>query len=157
MLALGASVVSAQSASSGGFTREDIQLRDDLIAAQETLLNVYRCQFGLDIEVVPGGCTGGFPAQGFSRPAEFKGIPTSEDIAVRDRLVAAQETLLNTFRCRFDFEIYARVTPTAAPVRPSRSRLYCSPLTGWCGLKISRAIPRRGLSRQVGCQLPCWG
>ena len=115
MLALGASAVSAQSASSGGFTREDIQLRDDLVAAQETLLNVYRCQFGIDIGAVPGGCTNGYPTQGFSQPAEFKGIPTSEDIAVRDQLIAVQEALLNTYRCRFDFEIDTRITPEGCP------------------------------------------
>lgn len=115
MLALGASAVSAQSASSGGFTREDIQLRDDLVAAQETLLNVYRCQFGIDIRAVPGGCTNGYPTQGFSQPAEFKGIPTSEDIAVRDQLIAVQEALLNTYRCRFDFEIDTRITPEGCP------------------------------------------
>ncbi|MCY3636475.1 MAG: N-acetylmuramoyl-L-alanine amidase [bacterium] len=115
VLALGASAVSAQSASSGGFTREDIQLRDDLVAAQETLLNVYRCQFGIDIRAVPGGCTNGYPTQGFSQPAEFKGIPTSEDIAVRDQLIAVQEALLNTYRCRFDFEIDTRITPEGCP------------------------------------------
>ena len=115
MLALGASVVSAQDASSGGFTRDDIQLRDDLIAAQETLLNVYRCKFGIDIVAVPGGCTNGYPTQGFSHPAEFRGIPTSEDIAVRDHLVAVQEALLNTYRCRFDFEIDTHITPEGCP------------------------------------------
>lgn len=115
MLALGASVVSAQNASSGRFTREDIQLRDNLIAAQETLLNIYRCQFGLDIETVPGGCTNGYPTQGFTQPGEFEGIPTSEDIAIRDQLVAVQEALLNTYRCRFDFEIDTHITPEGCP------------------------------------------
>ena len=115
MLALGASVVSAQSASSGGLTREDIQLRDDLIAAQETLLDIYRCQFGIDVGVVAGGCTGGYPTLGFSQPAEFLGIPTSEDIAVRDQLIAVQEALLNTYRCRFDFEIDIHITPEGCP------------------------------------------
>ena len=115
MLALGASVVSAQDASSGGFTREDIQLRDNLIAAQETLLNVYRCQFGIDTGAVPGGCTNGYPTQGFSQPAEFVGTPTSEDIAIRDQLIAVQEALLNTYRCRFDFEIDTHITPEGCP------------------------------------------
>ena len=103
VLALGTSAASAQGASSGGFSIEDIALRDNLIAAQETLLNVYRCQFGLDIEVVPGGCTDGFPTLGYSQPGEFKGSPTPEEIAVRDQLIAVQEALLNTYRCRFDF------------------------------------------------------
>ena len=115
VLALGASAVSAQDTSSGGFTREDIAVRDNLIAAQETLLNIYRCQFGVDIGAVSGGCTEGNPTLGFSQPAEFEGIPTSEDIAVRDQLIAVQEALLNTYRCRFDFEIDTHIIPEGCP------------------------------------------
>ncbi|MCY3889882.1 MAG: N-acetylmuramoyl-L-alanine amidase [bacterium] len=115
VLAFCASVASAQNASSGGFTSEDVAERDNLIAAQETLLNVYRCRFGVDIGAVPGGCTNGYPTQGFSRPGEFVGIPTSEDIAVRDELIAVQEALLNTYRCRFDFEIDTHVTSEGCP------------------------------------------
>lgn len=115
VVALGAPVVSAQNASGGSFTSEDIAVRDNLIAAQETLLNIYRCQFGLDIAAVPGGCTAGYPTQGFSQPGEFVGIPTSEDIAVRDRLIAVQEAVLNTYRCRFEFEIDTRIAPEGCP------------------------------------------
>ena len=43
-------------------TQQDIDVRDDLIANQEALLNVYRCRFDVDTEIVPGGCTGGEPA-----------------------------------------------------------------------------------------------
>ncbi len=115
MLALGASAASAQDAPSGEFTREDIELRDILIAAQETLLNIYRCQFGIDILAVRGGCAFGLPTLGMSQPAEFVGTPTLEDIEVRDRLVAVQESLLNTYRCRFDFEIDTHITPEGCP------------------------------------------
>lgn len=115
VLALGASAVNAQDISSGGFTRADIAVRDNLIAAQETLLNIYRCQFGVDIGAVTGGCTEGNPTLGFSQPGEFEGIPTSEDIAVRDQLIAVQEALLNTYRCRFDFEIDTHITPEGCP------------------------------------------
>ena len=45
----------------------DIQTRDTLIAAQETLLNVYRCRFNIDTQVVPGGCTNGQPSEGPNR------------------------------------------------------------------------------------------
>ena len=114
-LALGISGASAQSAGVSGFTQEDIAIRDNLIAAQETLLNVYRCQFGLDIGAVSGGCTNGYPTLGFSQPAEFVGIPTFEDIAVRDQLIAVQEAVLNTYRCRFEFEIDTRITPGGCP------------------------------------------
>lgn len=106
---------SAQSAGESGFTQEDIAIRDSLIAAQEMLLNVYRCQFGRDIGAVPGGCTNGYPTLRFSQPEKFKGIPTSEDIAVRDRLIAVQESLLNTFRCQFDFEIDTDIAPEGCP------------------------------------------
>ena len=115
VLAVCASAASAHNSSSGGFTIEDIAVRDNLIAAQETLLNIYRCQFGLDIEAVPGGCTAGYPTLGFSQPAVFKGVPTHEDIAIRDQLIAVQEALLNTYRCRFDFEIDTHITPEGCP------------------------------------------
>ena len=106
---------SAQSASGTGFTHEDVAVRDDLIAAQETLLNVYRCRFGIDIQEVPGGCTNGLPSQGFSRPAVFEGTPTLHDIRVRDRLIQLQESLLNTYRCRFDFEFGTQIDPDGCP------------------------------------------
>ncbi|MCQ3809329.1 MAG: hypothetical protein KTV68_02100 [Acidimicrobiia bacterium] len=41
---------------SGSPTAQDITVRDQLIANQEALLNVYRCQFNIDTELVPGGC-----------------------------------------------------------------------------------------------------
>ena len=37
-------------------TQQDIDLRDNLIAEQEALLNVYRCQHSIDTELVPTGC-----------------------------------------------------------------------------------------------------
>ena len=115
VLALGLDGASAQSASGTEFTLEDIAERDNLIAAQETLLNVYRCRFGPDVLAVLGGCANGQPSQGFSRPGAFEGTPILEDIEVRDKLIAVQESLLNTYRCRFDFEIDARVTPEGCP------------------------------------------
>lgn len=126
-LALGISGASAQSGGESGFTQDDIAIRDNLIAAQETLLNVYRCQFGFDIGAVPGGCTAGYPTLGFSQPGEFEGIPTSEDIAVRDRLIAVQEAVLNTYRCRFEFEIDTHITPEGCPGQASSEQ---SPLVG---------------------------
>ncbi len=41
---------------------DDIAVRDELIQAQEDLLNVYRCMFDIDTELVPGGCVDGAPA-----------------------------------------------------------------------------------------------
>ena len=43
----------------GGVGLEEIAVRDRLVAAQESLLNAYRCLFGVDVQVVPGGCDGG--------------------------------------------------------------------------------------------------
>ncbi len=40
-------------------TQNDLDVRDRLIQSQETLLNVYRCMFDIDTQIVPGGC--GFP------------------------------------------------------------------------------------------------
>ena len=92
--------VSAQSAT----TTADVQVRDNLIGAQEALLNVYRCRFDIDTQVVPGGCQGGGPVRPAPEPIPFTGSPTYHEIAVRDRLVASQEALLNVYRCRFDID-----------------------------------------------------
>ena len=37
-------------------------VRDRLVAVQEALLSSYRCRYGADTELVPGGCDGGRPA-----------------------------------------------------------------------------------------------
>ena len=83
---------------------DDIAVRDGLIAEQESLLNVYRCMFGVDTGVVPGGCIDGRPALGSTEPGVFVGTPTWPDIAVRDGLIASQESLLNVYRCQFDVD-----------------------------------------------------
>ncbi len=83
----------------------DVEVRDRLIADQEALLNVYRCMFGVDVEVVPGGCVGGAPGSPAKDPAPFSGDTTAQDIAVRDNLIANQEALLNVYRCRFRIDM----------------------------------------------------
>ena len=40
----------------------EVEVRDKLITAQESLLNAYRCQFNVDTQLVPNGCIGGKPA-----------------------------------------------------------------------------------------------
>lgn len=82
----------------------DIAVRDRLIVDQENLLNVYRCRFGVDAQVVPGGCSGGVPIEPPANPPVFSGTPTRHDLRVRDDLVAAQEKLLNTYRCMFNID-----------------------------------------------------
>lgn len=39
--------------------QSDLDVRDGLIQNQEALLNVYRCQYNVDTQLVPGGCTEG--------------------------------------------------------------------------------------------------
>ncbi len=88
-------------------THKDIVARDTLIAAQESLLNIYRCRFDIDTEAVPGGCVDEEPAQKLAAPDAFGGTPTEDDIRARDDLIAAQESLLNIYRCRFDIDTEA--------------------------------------------------
>ncbi len=85
-------------------TAADVEVRDRLVADQEALLNVYRCRFDVDTEIVPGGCTDGEPSRPAEGPAPLTGAPTSADIAARDHLIADQEALLNVYRCRFEID-----------------------------------------------------
>ncbi|WP_420638342.1 hypothetical protein [Candidatus Poriferisocius sp.] len=77
----------------------DVVLRDELVADQENLLNAYRCLFDVDTELVADGCPAGVVVP--AAPPEF---PTVDDVALRDRLVADQENLLNAYRCLFDVD-----------------------------------------------------
>ena len=81
-------------------TVADIAVRDRLIADQENLLNTYRCLFGVDTDVVPGGC----PTPDAVSAGVAPQNPTQQDIEVRDGLIQSQEALLNTYRCRFDID-----------------------------------------------------
>ena len=81
-------------------TVADVEARDNLIANQENLLNTYRCLFGVDTEVVPGGC----PNPNTVTPGVSPANPTPQDIEVRDGLIQNQEALLNVYRCRFDVD-----------------------------------------------------
>ena len=109
------SVASAQPSDTLG----QIQERDKLVAAQESLLNTYRCLYDIDTHAVPGGCVNGRPADGPVLPGEFQGVPSGQEVEVRDKLVAAQESLLNIYRCRFDVDtqlvpggcVYGRPVP----------------------------------------------
>lgn len=83
----------------------DVLERNELIAAQESLLNVYRCRFNVDIWVVPDGCIDGQPLAGPTEPDPFDGTPTENDAAARDELIAAQESLLNDYRCLFRIDM----------------------------------------------------
>ncbi|MCQ3811829.1 MAG: hypothetical protein KTV68_14880 [Acidimicrobiia bacterium] len=63
-------------------TQQDIEVRDRLIADQEALLNVYRCQFDVDTELVPDGCP-----DDNATPASLGPVPPlAEPWAERERL-----------------------------------------------------------------------
>ena len=81
-------------------TVADVETRDQLIANQENLLNTYRCLFGVDTGVVPGGC----PTPDVIKPGPAPANPTQKDIDVRDGLIQNQEALLNVYRCQFDVD-----------------------------------------------------
>ncbi len=85
-------------------TVADIKERDELIAAQEALLNVYRCLFDVDTQIVPGGCADGVPVRPAKEAGTFKGTPTTNEVSKRDHLIGDQEELLNVYRCKFDVD-----------------------------------------------------
>ena len=69
--------VSSGAAAQESTVLEEINFRNELVAAQESLLNTYRCLFNIDIGVVSGGCVDGQPAQGPIPPDVFQGVPTA--------------------------------------------------------------------------------
>ena len=116
--AVGAVTASAQDAPANGGLLDEVVLRDELIAAQETLLNNYRCRFGIDVSQVRSGCANGLAAGGSTAPGVFDGVPTLEDVRARDGLIAAQESLLNTYRCRFEFGTH--IVSGGCPAQPDQ-------------------------------------
>ena len=90
--------VGAQPHSETPSLADEISMRDQLIANQESLLNTYRCQFNIDTQVVPNGC----PLD----PAMA---------AVRDTVVAIQsyttfETQRKSFARELQRELVATIT-----------------------------------------------
>ncbi len=96
--------VSSNAAAQQSHLLEEISARDTLIAAQESLLNTYRCLFDIDTHVVPNGCVQGQPAGGPTLPGVFQGTPSEQEVGARDNLIANQESLLNVYRCLFDVD-----------------------------------------------------
>ncbi len=82
-------------------TQSDVEVREQLIADQGNLLNVYRCLFATGTDQVPGGC----PSPDALVPEPAPANPTQQDIDTRDELIRSQEALLNTFRCRFSVDV----------------------------------------------------
>jgi len=106
----GAAVAEPDSDSEGagaGRWADEVAERDELVAAQEALLNAYRCRFDIDTEAVAGGCAAGAPVLAAAGPGVFAGVADAGDVAERDALIASQEALLNVYRCRFDVDTEA--------------------------------------------------
>ena len=80
--------------------QHDIEVRDQLIADQENLLNTYRCLFGVDVHAVPGGCEDPDTVVAGAAPQS----PTQSDLDVRDGLIQSQEGLLNVYRCQYNID-----------------------------------------------------
>ena len=150
---------------SGQATVGDITARDELIAAQESLLNTYRCMFGVDTQVVPGGCADGQPVSGSTQPGVFQGTPTTQDVKVRDNLVASQEALLNTYRCLFNID--TQIVPGGCPDQPSTPTDAGTTPTGTAPTDTSPASAAAFTAVSTGSQhtcgirtdqtLTCWG
>lgn len=130
---VGVSSASADEASPPNPTYGDIRLRDVLILDQENLLNAYRCRFNVDTSVVSVGCMGQAPTRAlsirhtvghysiywdgltwgnFRNPKLFEDDrPTSrQELLTRERLISAQELLLNKYRCLFNIDL--EIVPT---------------------------------------------
>ena len=103
----------ALSAGASAQSVADIELRDQLIANQENLLNAYRCMFDTDTALVAGGCADPVDVTPGPAPPE----PTSADIEARDQLIAAQEDLLNVYRCQFNVD--TQLVPGGCPDQSS--------------------------------------
>ncbi len=87
---------------SGNVPATELVKRDELIAAQENLLNAYRCLYDVDTEIVPGGCGEGREPD--LQPGPTPDTPTQADLAERDQLIQNQENLLNVYRCQFNVD-----------------------------------------------------
>ncbi|MCY3960260.1 MAG: hypothetical protein OXG34_01145 [bacterium] len=115
------------SASAQPQPQQQVVERDRLIADQENLLNTYRCLFGVDVDVVPGGCANPDTIAAGAAPAN----PVASDLVARDGLIQSQEALLNVYRCQYSIDAHLvpggcsknlpspsptpSSTPTAAP------------------------------------------
>ncbi|WP_419927017.1 SRPBCC family protein [Candidatus Poriferisocius sp.] len=63
-------------------TQQDIDEREGLIQSQETMLNVYRCRFDVDMQLVPGGCLDRERATAEVRPQDDGSLLVYSDIVI---------------------------------------------------------------------------
>ncbi len=138
-------------------THADIEAQDRLIAAQEALLNVYRCMFWIDVKVVPRGCDSGKPLQAATQPGSFQGTPTNQEAMARQQLIGAQEVLLNTIRCRFGID--TQIVPGGcsksgqAPAKTVAISLHSSAPSGRCEDLLADGVYDWERCAWRGCEL----
>ena len=94
-------------------TLQDIAVREELISAQESMLNLFRCRFDFDTHAVPGGCADGKPGADPPQLKPFVGVPTQHDVAEREEVIRVQESVLNHYRCQFGVD--TQVVPGGCP------------------------------------------
>ncbi|MCQ3808959.1 MAG: hypothetical protein KTV68_00235 [Acidimicrobiia bacterium] len=82
---------------------EEIEARDTLIGAQESLMNVYRCQFGVDVDVVPGGCSNGKPATDSTTPSQPNTDARVPSLTVSQSAAGYRQPCLTTTGCSLDY------------------------------------------------------
>ena len=140
VLSFTVAVANAKSPPSDEVPLEQIELRDQLIAAQESLLNAYRCQFDIDNHIVPDGCTDGVPTAGPIQAKPFEGAPTLHALNVRDRLVDDQEALLNVYRCLFGVDTHIVLGGCGEP--PPANPFTSVSVSGGhaCGIRADQSI-----------------
>ena len=95
LAALGALFGVRASAQGGDVTAlyNEIDARGNLIIAQENLLNAYRCRYGVDLQIVPSGCSNGAPNEtlvytpyGQTAPKTSPGTSPSTSIPASDQI-----------------------------------------------------------------------
>lgn len=121
LVVVGLAVVPSGAVAQESVSIKEVSVRDELIAAQENLLNAYRCLFGVDLDVVPGGC----PDPDVVAPGQAPFVATQADLELRNQLIAAQEALLNVYRCAHsvDLELVSESCGASEPQSDSDSGL----------------------------------
>lgn len=79
----------------------EIDARGNLIIAQENLLNAYRCRFGVDTQVVQGGCEDGVPRETLVYTPYGSTAP--EPVSAPEQSAAYGHSCLVTDGCSFSY------------------------------------------------------
>ncbi|WP_419930291.1 RCC1 domain-containing protein [Candidatus Poriferisocius sp.] len=156
-------MASGSAAAQQAVSQHNVQVRDQLIANQENLLNTYRCLFGVDVHAVPGGCEDPDSVVVGAAPQN----PTQGDLDVRDMLIQNQEALLNLYRCQFDVDTQLVpggcserapvVTPEAGPVTTPEAVSFTIPQEPRGDDTLISTGRDRTCAVRVDGGVACWG